>query len=103
MELTTIAGFAAGPFLSIFLGWFFMILGRAFYGGWDQSLVPNGLKVTLAPIMGIVLGILAMYADTILLDPALQINIVSWLKYCMAGFLLGAVAIGLNEMRNGGK
>jgi hypothetical protein len=103
MELTTIAGFAAGPFLTIFLGWLFTILARAFYGDWDQALIPNGAKLTIAPLIGIALGILAMHADTILLSTPLQINIVSWIKYCMAGFLLGAVAIGLNEMRSGGR
>jgi hypothetical protein len=103
MELTTIAGFAAGPFLVIFLGWFFTILARTFYGDWDQVLIPNGVKITIAPIVGIGLGIIGMFADTTLLDPPLKITLVSWIKYIMAGFLLGAVTIGLNEMRNGGK
>lgn len=81
MELTTIAGYAAGPFLSIFLGWLFTIMARSFYGDWDQALIPNGAKITVAPLIGIGLGILGMYADTTLLDPPLQINVVSWIKY----------------------
>ncbi len=102
MELTTIAGYAAGPFLTILLGWLFTITARIFYKEWDQSLIPNGAKVAAAPIVGFGLGVLGMYADTILLNPPLQINIVSWIKYGFAGFLLGALAIGLNEMRKGG-
>ena len=103
MELTTIAGFAAAPLLTIILGWLFTILARAFYGEWNQEKLENGFKVTIAPIFGMGLGVLAMYSDTILLSPPLQINIVSWVKYCIAGFLLGAAAIGLNQIQRGGK
>jgi len=103
MELTTIAGIAAGPFLAAVLGWLFTILGRIFSQQWDPGLVPNGAKRVVAPVVGVVLGIMAMYADTIILSPPLQVNLVSWIKYCIAGFSLGVLAIGYNELSKGNK
>ena len=103
MDLTTIAGFAAGPFLMVILGWFFTLMGRVVYGQWDQAIVPNGAKIVIAPVVGVGLGILGMFADTIIGEPPITVNVVSWVKYCFAGFLLGATAIGLNQMYKGGK
>jgi len=103
MELTTIAGIAAGPFLAALLSWLFTILGRVFYQQWDPTLLPNGAKRAIAPVVGVWLGILAMFADTILLTPPLEINIVSIIKYCVAGFSLGVLSIGYNELTKGNK
>ena len=103
MELTTIAGIAAGPFLAAFLGWLFTLVAGLLFRQWDPTLVPNGAKRVVAPVVGVGLGILAMYADTVLLDPPLSINIVSWIKYCIAGFSLGVLAIGYNELSKGNK
>ena len=103
MELTTIAGFAAAPLLMVILGWAFNILARIIYGQWNQDMLPNGVKVTIAPLVGVGLGFLTMLTDTYLLNPPLAINIVSWIKYGFAGFLLGAAAIGLNQIQKGGK
>uniref|UniRef100_A0A6M3LD96 Uncharacterized protein n=1 Tax=viral metagenome TaxID=1070528 RepID=A0A6M3LD96_9ZZZZ len=105
MELTTIAGFAAVPFLMVVSGWIFTLLAKLVKGQWDQSLLENGLKITIVPLMGMALGVLAMFADTdpSILNPPLVITTVSWVKYLGAGFMMGAGAIGLNQIQKGGR
>lgn len=103
MDLTTIAGFASAPLLTYILSWLFTIMAAIVYKEWDQSLIPNGAKVAISPMVGIGLGFLGMLADTELLNPPLVISVVAYIKYGVAGFLLGAAAIGLDMMKKGGQ
>jgi hypothetical protein len=82
--------------LMALLGLLFMLLGKG-----DPSTVPNVEKKLVAVIAGIFLGILFMFYNKAL-DPTLEISIVTLVKYLFGGLMMGANAIGLDQLMKGG-
>lgn len=82
--------------LMVLLGLAFMVMGKG-----DSSTVPNVAKKVIAVGGGISLGILFMFYNQAL-DPAMPINIVTVVKYIFGGLMMGANAIGLDQLLKGG-
>ena len=82
--------------LMVLLGLVFMIMGKG-----DPAVVPNVEKKVIAVVAGVALGILFMFYNQAL-DPTMQINIISVVKYVFGGLMMGANSIGLDQLLKGG-
>jgi len=83
--------------LMVLLGLLFMAMGRG-----DASVIPNITKKMIAVGMGIALGILFMFYN-MELDPQLKPTLTVIIKYVFGGLMMGANAIGLDQLTKGGK
>jgi uncharacterized membrane-anchored protein len=83
--------------LMVLLGFLFMIVAQVFYKG-DQNQIPNEVKKETAVCVGMLVGILFMYYNANLPDTSMTINFVTVIKYLFGGFMMGANAIGLNQL-----
>ena len=83
--------------LMVLLGFLFMIIAQMFYKG-DQNLISNEIKKELAVVVGMGIGILFMFYNASIPGTTMVIDFVTVIKYLFGGFMMGANAIGLNQL-----
>jgi len=83
--------------LMVLLGFLFMVIAQMFYKG-DQTLISNEIKKELAVVVGMGVGILFMFYNAAIPGSEVVIDLITVVKYLFGGFMMGANAIGLNQL-----
>jgi DMSO reductase anchor subunit len=82
------------PFiLTLLLGWLYTNLSKT----GDPADISNQLKVNVAVLAGVLLGIALMFYES--KDVTVWPDYKTWVKYIIVGFLVGTSAIGLNQLQ----
>src|SRR3972149_3293401 len=81
--------------MMVLLGLLFMAMGKG-----EPAAVPNVTKKIIAVVLGIAMGILFMFYNQVL-DSKMVIDLVTIVKYVFGGLMMGANAIGLDQLPKG--
>jgi len=80
--------------LTIVAGFVFVLISKDN----DPASVPNKIKVAVVVGIGTLLGLLYLFYLAAIPETKVAVNLVSIVKYVFGGFMMGATAIGINQV-----